>query len=149
MDKKVLHLFILGLTFSLVLSEECPKECLCHAHGYVDCMNQNITNERLAEIAKQLKPKEVVSLSLEKNKITDFQAENFLNFIKLEGLYLQQNALIKVPVNISYFIPSFTLLNLGNNRISAIEQKDFEGYHSITSLNIEENGIESLEPNLF
>ena len=151
MDNKVFHLFTLGLIFSLASGHECPKECQCNVGGFeeVYCDDQNITDKRLVEIAKQLNPMKVKVLSFQKNNITDFQAINFVNFTKLRTLYLKQNSLAKIPTKISSFIPSITSLSLEQNKLSVIVQDDFEGYQSIEDLDIEENGIYNLEPNAF
>ncbi|XP_066927307.1 protein slit-like [Clytia hemisphaerica] len=151
MDKKMIYILVLAsFAISLVKSEtKCPKECECDDFGSVYCNEEEITDERLAEIVKEMNPMKLWNLHLDKNHINNFQAESFSNFTKLERLILAQNSLVKLPANISLFIPSITILTVRDNNISIIKQKDFEGYQSIKYLYIQRNGIENLEPNVF
>ncbi|XP_066933689.1 protein slit-like [Clytia hemisphaerica] len=151
MDKKMIYILVLAsFAISLVKSEtKCPKECVCNDNGEVYCNDEEITDERLAEIVKEMNPMKVTLLTLDQNHINNFQAESFSNFTKLELLSLSQNSLVKLPANISLFIPSIYLLYVNDNNISIIKQKDFEGYQSIKYLYIHENDIENLEPNVF
>ncbi|XP_066934818.1 slit homolog 1 protein-like [Clytia hemisphaerica] len=135
-------------------STTCPTKCECSweiDYSAVDvyCMSQNITNKDLLDIASQSDTKKTVHLFLNRNLITEFQAELFVNFTKLDRITLNENQLTRLPANISLYIPSITILDLEDNNINKIKQKDFEGYDSIISIFLQRNGIENLEPRVF
>jgi len=127
-------------------STTCPTKCECSweiDYSAVDvyCMNQNITNKDLLDIASRSDTNKTVHLLLNRNLITEFQAELFVNFTKLDRITLSENQLTRLPANISLYIPSITILDLEDNNINKIKQKDFEGYDSIISIFLQRNKI--------
>uniref|UniRef100_A0A7M5XAZ2 EGF-like domain-containing protein n=1 Tax=Clytia hemisphaerica TaxID=252671 RepID=A0A7M5XAZ2_9CNID len=138
-------------------SKTCPTKCKCYwKHDWkgnyevqVHCKDLNITNKDLPDVASQLDTKRTVELDLSRNLITEFQAELFVNFTKLDRITLNENQLTRLPANISLYIPSILIIDLDDININKIKQKDFEGYNSIIAISLRRNGIENLEPDVF
>ena len=147
MERLIYSILLIPLMWVMV-SCRCPKQCECTDLSNTRCINKGITDGDLAEIARNLDP-EVQFLHLERNDITHFKAEDFIKSTKLRKVFLTENSLTKVPVNISHFLPAVFELQLGKNKIHAIGQTDFEGYHSITYLDISGNNIQKLGSGIF
>nr|XP_034304474.1 G-protein coupled receptor GRL101 [Crassostrea gigas] len=75
----------------------------------------------------------------------------------IEILYIQHNlldavALVKtIPIDNYYFLPFFRLaiLDMSFNKITKLQQKDFENFVMLISLNLSDNQIQDIDENTF
>uniref|UniRef100_A0A7M5UYS4 EGF-like domain-containing protein n=2 Tax=Clytia hemisphaerica TaxID=252671 RepID=A0A7M5UYS4_9CNID len=142
-------LFILLVVFiNYSQTQTCPEQCQCSRLKWT-CGGQNINDTVLLEIAHTGDPLTAEELILKVNLITNFPAEAFTKFSKLEIIELGQNLLTKPPANVSDYIPSVHRFSIDQNKISKISRDDFLGYQNIKILDIFSNTLTEIEPNIF
>lgn len=135
MSEKILFVLLVCL---VVVSAECPKECVCNQRS-ARC--SKVTNEKLLLLQKL--PKNITSLVLTGNHITSITLKEFYNFTKLERLILNHNQLSSLPKDVDY-VPTLKHINLSQNKIKYLDTQELRSYNHITSLHLSGNVLEKI-----
>ncbi|XP_051176827.1 toll-like receptor Tollo [Leptopilina boulardi] len=87
-------------------------------------------------------------LFLDDNRIRGIEGHAFKNLSKLQDLSLSGNALSDVPEAVRE-LQSLKTLDLGNNRVSRIDNESFVGLNELYGLRLVDNKLENISRNAF
>lgn len=139
----MIGIFLLGLLFTSVHGVGCPTGCTCNDDTYV----VQCERSKLDVLPITLNPA-IQRLVLRNNKIKTVDAA-FHFYRDLQYVDLSQNHLISIPTESFISQDKLQELHLNKNKLSAINNKTFQGLISLTVLNLRENYLEELPQGLF
>ena len=87
-------------------------------------------------------------LFLDDNRIRGIERDAFRNISKLQDLSLSGNALTDVPEAVRE-LQSLKTLDLGNNRVSRIDNESFAGLNELYGLRLVDNKLENITRSVF
>ncbi|XP_056131354.1 leucine-rich repeat-containing protein 38 [Lampris incognitus] len=156
----------LALLSSTLLTRglNCPSSCLCPDHHTVDCTNQGLTHlpdlipldVRRLLLSNNWIPRipsdflvlysDLVYLDLRNNSLSQLEPGTLSTASKLVFLDLGSNNLTEIPSGTFRESRSLIKLRLGKNPfLSMVEEDAFRGLNSLRELELEENGLASLD----
>ncbi|KAM9745935.1 vasorin b [Menidia menidia] len=139
----VMPLLILLLLPDGVLSDKCPKGCMCSAAYTVLCPQR-----RSSTIPREISPL-TKSLYLFSNGIEGILPEHFEGLNGLEMLDLGQNELTHLPDRVFETLTSLRNLDLSSNKITHISEESLYGMPLLERLYLHNNGIKTIHPAAF
>lgn len=139
----MIGVFILGLVFTSAYGVGCPNGCICNDETYV----VQCERSKLDVIPITLNPA-IQRLVLRNNKIKTVDAA-FHFYRDLQYVDLSSNHLISIPTKSFISQDKLQELHLNKNKLSAINNKTFQGLTSLTVLNLRENYLGELPQGLF
>ncbi|KAK9754383.1 Leucine rich repeat [Popillia japonica] len=136
-------LLLLGLLVTSAHSLGCPAGCVCNDDTFVvEC-----EKSKLDVLPIALNPA-ILRLVLKNNKIKT--VDSAIHFYKdLQYLDLSNNHLVSIPTESFIDQEKLQELHLNKNKLSAVNNKTFQGLKSLTVLNLRENFLDELPKGLF
>lgn len=135
--------FILGLVFTSAYGVGCPTGCVCNDDTYV----VQCERSKLDVLPITLNPA-IQRLILRNNKIKTVDAA-FHFYRDLQYVDLSSNHLVSIPTESFVHQGKLQELHLNKNKLSAVDNKTFQGLINLTVLNMRENYLEELPQRLF
>lgn len=139
----MIGIFILGLVFTSALGVGCPTGCICNDETFV----VQCERSKLDVLPITLNPA-IQRLILRNNKIKTVDAA-FHFYRDLQYVDLSSNHLVSIPTESFISQGKLQELHLNKNKLSAVDNKTFQGLTSLTVLNMRENYLEELPQGLF
>ena len=142
-------IIISSVALKIVLS--CPLDwCTCSSDDVIQCIdNAKFTNEILQVIARDI-PSSTKELHITGTKLSRFSAEDFPRLSSLTRLYLFNNELTLIPVDLFIKFPALEILDLRLNEITTnLSKTDFNGLYNLKTILLDNNAVQGITGNTF
>ncbi|KAM9362728.1 vasorin-like [Symphorus nematophorus] len=136
------YLLLLLLSSGLVLSSDCPADCVCQGQDSIFCI------QRRSSIVPRVPPT-TQNLYIFQNGIETLSQDDFKGLGELELLDLSQNELAEIPDGVFEMLSKLKNLDLSSNHITHISKDSFSGLVQLERLYLHSNRIQSIHLEAF
>lgn len=133
---------LLLFSFGLVLSFECPADCVCQPQESIFCIH------RRANTVPRV-PATTGNLYIFQNGINALYQDDFKGLKELNMLDLSQNELLEIPDGVFEMLSKLKNLDLSSNYITHISKDSFSGLVQLERLYLHANHIRSIHMEAF
>ena len=142
--KELPNLQLLSITYSALVSFD--TEVL---KKFKNLVSLNLRRNQLREISKFPPHVKLKSLELQDNLLTDVDGATFSSLKNISILYLSNNQLSNIPVDLFTRLENLTRLSLKNNSIRTLGAGTFAGLENLQMLDLSDNYLRNLPNNTF